>query len=109
MSLDLVGRILKLFGVNSARVADRKHEVVHRVSESFHVTDPATGRVQTYADRSELPDFVRQALDQATQTSGETTSRVEAHHEFHIAGVDGSVRVYNSLDEMPTEIRRFFG
>lgn len=113
MKLDLVGRVLRLFNISPTSVATHQPEVVHRVSESFHLTDPTTGRVQTYSDRSEIPDSLRQALEQAEMSQRASTdgpaTRVETHHEFHVADGDGSVRVYHSLDEMPPEIRRFFG
>ncbi|MEN8145418.1 MAG: hypothetical protein ABFS14_10760 [Gemmatimonadota bacterium] len=108
MNLDLVRRVLRLFGGGSAQVTNHEPEVVHRVSESFRVTDPATGRVHTYSDRNELPDSLKQALEQSGQTVGEATSKVGTQREFHIADGDGSVRVYYSLTEMPPDIRRLF-
>ena len=112
MNVDLIGRIRRFFGNISTEVFVYDPGVVHRVSESFHITDPATGRVQTYSDRNEIPESLRQALDQAELSPGESggrpTTRVETHHEFHVADGDGSVRVYHSLDEMPPGIRRFF-
>lgn len=105
-----MGRLRRALGF-AARKGSRDGDVVVQRSESkiFEIYDPQTGQVHHYSDPSELPEPVREVLKEAAlQEAAATETRVEAHEEFRVSDGTGKERVYQSLDEMPPEIRSLF-
>lgn len=99
-------RLPGLGGVGGSRDAG----IFVRRSETSRVRDPATGRVATYGDPSQLPSALREAPEKAKsggQTGGQV--RTETHREYGVVGPDGTLRTCTSLEEMPPQIRAMLG
>jgi hypothetical protein len=71
------------------------------VNQTFKVRDPATGEFKEYHSVDEMPAEYREKFRQ-------TMAQAPVRHQslITLTGKDGVTRTYNSLEEVPPEMRK---
>jgi len=76
--------------------------------QEIHIQDPDTGEERVYHSLDDVPPEYREKLEQCRSSIGEGDISRNSRQTFILKGLDGKRHEYESLEEMPPEIRRFF-
>jgi hypothetical protein len=93
----------RLFGRGIPRTIDLSRTTRFR-AEQIKVHDPGTGQVRVYGSRGEVPTEIRAQIERVGRGAGHASDTTK----IAVTGVSGRTRTFNSVEEMPENLRRLY-